>query len=65
MGRAMNTFETTIVNDSDGIIAALGVSDLVIVKTDDIVFVAHKTRVQDVRDLLAEFGRDKELEKYL
>jgi mannose-1-phosphate guanylyltransferase len=65
MGRAMNTFETTIVNDSDGIIAALGVSDLVIVKTDDIVFVAHKTKVQDVRELLAEFGRDKELEKYL
>jgi mannose-1-phosphate guanylyltransferase len=65
MGRAMNTYETTIVNDSDGIIAALGVSDLVIVKTDDIVFVAHKTKVQDVRELLAEFSRDKELEKYL
>jgi mannose-1-phosphate guanylyltransferase/mannose-6-phosphate isomerase len=61
----MNTYETTIVNDSDGIIAALGVSDLVIVKTDDIVFVAHKTKVQDVRELLSEFGRDKELEKYL
>ena len=65
MARAMNTYETTIVNDSDGIIAALGVSDLVIVKTDDIVFVAHKTRVQDVRELLAEFSRDKDLEKYL
>ena len=65
MGRVKNTFETTIVNDSDGIIAALGVSDLVIVKTDDIVFVAHKTKVQDVRELLAEFSRDKELEKYL
>lgn len=65
MGRAMNSYETTIVNDSDGIIAALGVSDLVIVKTDDIVFVAHKTRVQDVRELLAEFSRDKDLEEYL
>ena len=65
MARAMNSYETTIVNDSDGIIAALGVSDLVIVKTDDIVFVAHKTKVQDVRELLSEFGRDKELEKYL
>jgi len=29
--RALNTYETTIVNDSDGIIATLGVSDLVIV----------------------------------
>jgi mannose-1-phosphate guanylyltransferase len=63
--RAVDTFETTIVNDSDGIIATLGVSDLVIVKTDDIVFVAHKTRVQDVKELLSEFGQDERLEKYL
>jgi len=63
--RAINTYETTIVNDTNGIIATLGVSDLVIVKTDEIVFVAHKTKVQDVKELLAEFTRDKELEKYL
>jgi len=63
--RAINTYETTIVNDSDGIIAALGVSDLVIVKTDDIVFVAHKTRVNDLKDLLSDLSRDEELEKYL
>ncbi|KPK99503.1 MAG: hypothetical protein AMJ90_09450 [candidate division Zixibacteria bacterium SM23_73_2] len=60
-----NTFETTIVNDSDGVIATLGISDLVIVKTDDIVFVAHKTKVQEVRELLQKFARDKELERYL
>ncbi len=60
-----NTYETTIVNDSDGIIATLGISDLVIVKTDDIVFVAHKTKVQDVKDLLQKFVKDEELEKYL
>ncbi|NIN00327.1 MAG: hypothetical protein GTO24_20280 [candidate division Zixibacteria bacterium] len=63
--RAINTYETTIVNDSDGIIAALGVSDLVIVKTDDIVFVAHKTKVNDLKDLLSDLSRDEELEKYL
>jgi len=63
--RAVGTYETTIVNDSDGIIATLGVSDLVIVKTDDIVFVAHKTKVQDVKELLSEFAKDKSLEKYL
>ncbi|MFQ6002538.1 MAG: mannose-1-phosphate guanylyltransferase, partial [Candidatus Zixiibacteriota bacterium] len=67
MGKAktINTYETTIVNDSKGIIATLGVSDLVIVKSDDIVFVAHKTKVQDVKDLLREFAGNKELEKYL
>lgn len=63
--KAISTYETTIVNDSDGIIATLGVSDLVIVRTDDIVFVAHKTRVQDVKNLLAELAHDKEMEKYL
>jgi len=63
--KTINTYETTIVNDSEGIIATLGVSDLVIVKTDEIVFVAHKTKVQDVKDLLREFAGNKELEKYL
>ena len=63
--RVINTYETTIVNDSDGIIATLGVSDLVIVKTDDIVFVAHKTKVQDVKEILSEFTQDKDLEQYL
>jgi mannose-1-phosphate guanylyltransferase len=67
MGEAktINTYETTIVNDSKGIIATLGVSDLVIVKTDEIVFIAHKTKVQDVKELLREFAGNKEWEKYL
>ena len=65
LARAVDTYETTIFNDSDGIIATLGVSDLVIVKTDDIVFVAHKTKVQDVKELLSQFGKDETLEKYL
>ena len=63
--KTINTYETTIVNDSGGIIATLGISDLVIVKTDEIVFVAHKTKVQDVKELLREFTGNKELEKYL
>jgi len=63
--KTINTYETTIVNDSKGIIATLGISDLVIVKTDEIVFVAHKTKVQDVKELLREFTGNKELEKYL
>ena len=63
--RAISTYETAIVNDSQGVIATLGVSDLVIVKSNDIVFVAHKTKVQDIKELLSEFTQDKELEKYL
>lgn len=67
LGKAevLNTYETTIVNDSGDIIAVLGVSDLVIVKTSDIVFVAHKTKAQDVKELIRKFAQNKELEKYL
>ena len=67
LGKAelMNTYETTVVNDDQGIIAVLGVSDSVIVKTDDIVFVAHKTKVQDVKELIRKFALNKDLQKYL
>jgi mannose-1-phosphate guanylyltransferase len=46
LGRALfsETYETTIYNESNGIIVSLGVSDLVVVKTDDIVLVAHKLK---------------------
>ena len=64
-GEVLNSYETTIVNDGEGIIAVLGVSDSVIVKTDDIVFVAHKTKVQDVKELIRRFALNKDLQKYL
>jgi mannose-1-phosphate guanylyltransferase len=61
----LGAFESIIYNDSDGMIATLGVSDLIIVKTDNIVMVAHKTRVNEIKSLLSKFGGDEELEKYL
>lgn len=62
---ASDSYETTIVNEEKGIVAALGVSDLVIVHTDGIVFVAHKTKVQEVKELLQKLAADKDLERYL
>jgi len=59
------SFENIVVNDADGVIACLGATDLVIVRTGEIVMVAHKTRVADVKDLLATLGNDKKYEKYL
>ena len=44
-----------------GLVAALGVSDLVIVRTGDAVLVAHRDRAQEVRRIverLAAAGRD-------
>ncbi len=63
--QAKATYETTIVNDGPGIIATLGVSDLVIVRTGDIVFIAHKTKAQDVKELLQGLAEDENLGKYL
>jgi mannose-1-phosphate guanylyltransferase len=63
--RVTDSYETTIYNDSGGIIVALGVSDLVVVKTDDIVLVAHKTRTDEVKKILAQFAKDKNLKEYL
>jgi mannose-1-phosphate guanylyltransferase len=59
------SYEITAVNSGDGIVATLGVSDLVIVRTSDVVLVAHKTKVNDIKDMLARMKDDAELSKYL
>ena len=43
-------------------VAALGVSDLVIVETTDVVLVAHKDRVQDVKKLVDRLKADNRCE---
>ncbi len=60
-----NTFESTIYNDDGGMIAALGVSDLVIAKSGDVVMVAHKTQLDKIKELLAKLGENEDLKKYL
>ncbi len=59
------TFETTVVNESDGIVVCFGVSDIVIVKTDGIVMVGHKARMPELKKLLARMEEDERLRKFL
>lgn len=59
------SYENIVVNDAAGIIVGFGVSDLVIVRTGDIVMVAHKTRVNEIKDLLTSMAKDEKHEKYL
>jgi len=59
------SYENIVVNDAQGIIVGLGVSDLVIVRTGDIVMVAHKTRVGEIKNLLSMMGGNEQHEKYL
>ncbi len=61
----MNSYENTIYNEDEGLIVTLGVSDLVVVKTDNIVFVAHKTHANQVKEVLAEISKDENRKKYL
>lgn len=58
-----DSFECTVYNEGDGIIATLGVSDLVIVKSGDLVLVAHKTKVDDIKDLLKQIGERDDADK--
>jgi mannose-1-phosphate guanylyltransferase/mannose-6-phosphate isomerase len=44
-----------------GLIAALGVSDLVIVKTGDVTFVCPRDRAQEVRNMVARLDGDEDL----
>ncbi|MCK4656532.1 MAG: mannose-1-phosphate guanylyltransferase/mannose-6-phosphate isomerase, partial [candidate division Zixibacteria bacterium] len=62
---AVETYESTIYNDSDGIVTTLGVSDLVIVRSGDIVMVAHKSRSDEMAKILNRMRARGGYEKYL
>lgn len=46
-------------------VAALGVSDLIFVETEDVILLAHRHRAQEVKQLVAELKKKKNLSKYL
>ncbi|MEA2031667.1 MAG: sugar phosphate nucleotidyltransferase [candidate division Zixibacteria bacterium] len=60
-----DTYETTVCNYSDGIIACLGVSDLVIVRVDDITLVTHRSKAHEIKKLLARLNENEDTKKYL
>lgn len=61
----MDTYETTIYNNADGLIACLGISDLVVVRTDNITFVAHKTKTDAIKKILEQLSSDEKKRQYL
>jgi hypothetical protein len=61
----LDTFETTVYNDDSGLIATLGVSDLVVVCSQGITFVAHKAKLGQIKQLLSKIGEHDKFEKYL
>ncbi|MFH2055786.1 MAG: sugar phosphate nucleotidyltransferase, partial [bacterium] len=67
IGRVLShdCFEVTAVNSGEGLIATLGVSDLIVVKTGKVVLVANKTKVDDLKALLERVRADEDLSEYL
>ena len=61
----MDTYETTVYNDAKGMIACLGVSDLVVVRSGEITLVVHKTKTGEVKKLLAKMAEDEKLKSFL
>jgi mannose-1-phosphate guanylyltransferase len=61
---SLESYENTIYNSEPGIISVFGVSDLVIVRSGDIVLVTHKSRVDEIGKVVSRFREDESLEKY-
>lgn len=61
----LDTFETTVYNDADGLIACIGLADLVVVRSGNLTLVAHKTKVNQVKELLAKLQEKDEWKQYL
>jgi len=57
--------ENTLVLSDEGLVAALGVKDLVVVRTGDVTLVVDRERCQDVRRLLAELRERLGAERFL
>ncbi|MGH8016346.1 MAG: sugar phosphate nucleotidyltransferase, partial [Candidatus Zixiibacteriota bacterium] len=67
IGQALTTqcYEMTAYNDTDGLVACLGVSDLVIVRTEGVTLVVHKTQTGNIKTLLSQIEQNEKLRKFL
>jgi hypothetical protein len=49
----------------DEIIVGYGITDLIVVKAGKVVMVAHKTQVNDIKELLSKLEKDEKYSQYL
>ncbi len=49
----------------EGLVAAMGVNDLIIVKSGNAVMVCHRSKAQDVRKLLEQVRTNRDIKEYL
>lgn len=61
----LDSYETTVYNDTDGLIACIGLADLVVVRSENITLVTHKTKASQVKELLVKLAENEKTKKYL
>ncbi|MDH5655734.1 MAG: sugar phosphate nucleotidyltransferase [Spirochaetia bacterium] len=54
-----------IVSSSTGLVALLGVNDLVIVEDGDVIMISTKEKFSEIKELIAEVRKNPSLQKYL
>jgi mannose-1-phosphate guanylyltransferase len=54
-----------ISSSSKDMVVFLGVNDLILVEEDDVILLSSKKGVADIKLLLSEFKKNKDLQKYL
>lgn len=62
---ASHQTKNSILVSTDGLVATLGVSDLIVVNTPDVTLVATKDKEQEVKQLLAQIRKNKSQSRYL
>lgn len=61
---ALDTYNCILYGDKR-LIAAVGIEDLIVVETDDVVLVCKKDRDQDIKTLLKNLANNEDLKKYI
>lgn len=61
---SLDTTGSTLISDQ-GLVATLGISDLIVVRTPDATLVARKQDAQRVREIVQALGLNKKFKKYL
>lgn len=52
----VDSAETVVYNETDDVVALLGVSDMIVVRSGNITFVAHKSKIGQIRNLVQQVG---------
>ncbi|SHE58162.1 mannose-6-phosphate isomerase, type 2 [Caloramator proteoclasticus DSM 10124] len=60
----MDVKNTTIMGDKR-LVAAIGIRDMLIIDTDDVILVCPKDRAQSIKDLVKKISSSEEFEKFI